>query len=147
MLLFAAPTLVGIITPLLARVITDLEMLRLKKLEEIREEASRLTKIKRDDELKEIKERIDDLAGRYENIKKVARFLDWSIYLGIFVTGVCAFAIAEIFFYSNVVFINLQVLLAIALAGFVVESFLLLAIVLSHVLLTRKTIVESPPRG
>ena len=58
MLLIAAPTLVGIVSPLITPVIRELEKIRLERLQKLKKEAHKLTKARDERELKEAQKKL-----------------------------------------------------------------------------------------
>ena len=144
MLLIAAPTLVGIVSPLITPVIRELEKVRLKRLQELKKEAHKLARARNERELKEAKKKLEEATEEYKKVREMTRYLDFSIGAGIFVTLICGAAL--IFSISSPTTTqpttNYQIFLGVAIIAFWVESFLLLLVVLFHIKSIRRQVIE-----
>ncbi len=121
-----------------------MEKSRLESLEQIRQKAKTMSEAKEENDYKKTMQELNVLNSKYQNIKILARFLDTSIFIGIVVAIVCAYAFFVVFS-STQVTLTLNILLLVAVCGFVLEVFLLLAVVLYQLKSTRKTILKELP--
>jgi len=143
MLLIGAPTLVGIVSPLIAPVIRELEKIRLERLRKLQKEAQELASARDERELKEAQEKLKVATKEYKRIKSTTYYLDFSILAGILVTIICSLALLSLFSPSTTSQeSNLQIFLGVAVISFLLESIFLLIIVLFYILSIRRKVTE-----
>jgi hypothetical protein len=144
MLLIGAPTLVGIVSPLLAPVIRELEKMRLERLRNLQEEAQKLASASDGRELEKAQEKLNVATKEYERVKSTTYYLDFSIFAGIVVSGICSLALLSLFTSSATgqLTTTYQILFGVAVSLFWFESVFLLIIVLFYIISIRRKVAE-----
>jgi ABC-type transport system involved in cytochrome bd biosynthesis fused ATPase/permease subunit len=109
-------------------------------MEIVQQKAMKVVKAKSDAELENAKKEQDEADESYQKAKGLAKYLDYSIVAGIVVVVFSAVGILQTIFGTDTS--NMAVYAFLVVAGFLLESFFILAVVHFHLEAVRITVSE-----
>ena len=140
-LMFSAPILVGIVTPLLSRIIREQEKEIYDKFKDLQQKAEELAKKRGENEFRKAQEELRIETRAYETFKERTRYIDYSIYLSIFIVFVCGLATWDLFDPSYNTG-RYEVIFLFVFSLFLIETLFLFVPILRHVQRSRRTAIK-----